>query len=155
MERVILNSRLGHVDPLCCRQRRCLPEVTSVRRQVRFSSSQQSTVYLHCWASFVAVVFLLRGTRLAQVADDRREDSSLFAPYRPVDRHSFLGTVPEKGCHNNGERLYGRGVCLCNKSAQKAGWASALPTSRAHTIRKQSLTGLGTVQRPPIVPHGC
>jgi len=39
-----------------------------------------ATVCLHCWAPFVAIVFCLRGTQFAYVADDRRPESALIAP---------------------------------------------------------------------------
>jgi len=38
-----------------------------------------STVFLHCWAPFVAIVFCLRGTRSAYVVDDRRPELALIA----------------------------------------------------------------------------
>jgi len=38
------------------------------------------TVFLHCWAPFLAIFFCLRGTQFAYMADDRRRESALIAP---------------------------------------------------------------------------
>jgi len=37
-------------------------------------------VIRHCWSPSVAIVFCLRGTRFAYVADDRSPESALIAP---------------------------------------------------------------------------
>jgi len=40
----------------------------------------RSTAFLHSWAPFVVIVFCLRGSRFAYVADDRSPESALIPP---------------------------------------------------------------------------
>jgi len=58
-----------------------LPRVRNTNAAKRVPScGERLTVFLHCWAPFVAIVICLLGTRFAYVADDRRPESVLIAP---------------------------------------------------------------------------